>query len=46
MPPAQLTRARIAAAWITVILTVAAVWLFVDYRNQPPPVPQPVTSDK
>jgi hypothetical protein len=46
MPSAQPTRTRIVAAWIAVILTVVAVWLFVDYRNQPPPVPQPVTSDK
>ena len=36
----------VIVAWIVVILTVAAVWKFVDYRNQPPPVPQPVTSDK
>jgi len=23
-------------AWIVVVLTVVAVWKFVDYRNQPP----------
>jgi len=34
----QPTRARIIAAWIVVILTVIAVWKFVDYRNQPPAV--------
>jgi len=38
MPPSQPSRARIAAAWITVILTVVAVWLVVDYRTQPPAV--------
>jgi len=30
------TRARAILAWIVVILTVVAVWKFVDYRNQPP----------
>jgi hypothetical protein len=25
-------------AWIAVILTVVAVWKYVDYRNQPPAV--------
>jgi hypothetical protein len=37
---------RMVVAWIVVILTVVAVWKFVDYRNQPPAVAQPVTSDK
>jgi len=30
------TRGRIVLAWVVVILTVIAVWKFVDYRNQPP----------
>ena len=34
------SRARIVLAWITVALTIAAVWKFVDYRNQPPEVIQ------
>jgi hypothetical protein len=38
-------RARMIIAWILVILTVIAVWKFVDYRNQPPEVKK-VTSDK
>ncbi len=38
MPKAQPTRARAIVAWIVVILTVVAVWKFVDYRNQPPRV--------
>jgi hypothetical protein len=45
MPSAQPTRARITAACITVILTVVAVWLFVDYRTQPPEISKKVTSD-
>jgi hypothetical protein len=40
------TRARAIVAWLVVILTVLAVWKFTDYRNQPPAVTQPVTSDK
>jgi hypothetical protein len=32
------TRARMILAWIIVALTIAAVWKFVDYRNQPPKV--------
>jgi hypothetical protein len=39
------TRARMILAWVVVILVVTAVWKFVDYRNQPPAVTQPVTSD-
>jgi hypothetical protein len=27
-------------ATLVVILTVAAVWKFIDYRMQPPPPPQ------
>jgi hypothetical protein len=38
MPPSQPTRPHTIVAWIVVILTVAAVWTFVDYRNQPPAV--------
>jgi len=34
----MLTRARVIVAWIVVALTVAAVWKFVDYRNQPPKI--------
>jgi len=30
------TRGRIILAWIAVILTVLAVWKFIDYRNRPP----------
>jgi hypothetical protein len=44
MPSSQPTRAHIAAAWITVILTVVAVWLFVDYRTQPPAPPSSVAA--
>jgi hypothetical protein len=36
MSPARPTRARIIVAWVVVVLTVVAVWKFVDYRNQPP----------
>lgn len=36
MPGQTPTRARRIAAWIVVIVTVIAVWKFVDYRNQPP----------
>ena len=39
-------RGRILLAWVVVVLTVIAVWKFVDYRNQPPKLTQPVTSDK
>jgi hypothetical protein len=38
MPSAPPTRARLILAWIVVIVTVVAVWKFVDYRNQAPPV--------
>jgi hypothetical protein len=34
------TRARTLLAWSVVILTVIAVWKFVDYRTQPPPTPE------
>ena len=27
---------RTVLAWLVVILTVLAVWKFVDYRNRPP----------
>jgi hypothetical protein len=46
MPPPQPSLARQIAAWIAVIVIVLAVWKYVDYRNQPPPVSKPVTSDK
>ncbi|MFL6590623.1 MAG: hypothetical protein ACJ8M4_10675 [Chthoniobacterales bacterium] len=39
------SRGRIILAWIVVVLTVIAVWKFVDYRNRPPTVMKPVTSD-
>jgi hypothetical protein len=29
-------------ATIVVILTVLAVWKFIDYRMQPPPPPNPI----
>jgi hypothetical protein len=32
------TRTRTILAWIVVILTVVAIWKFVDYRNRPPMV--------
>jgi hypothetical protein len=32
------TRSRILLAWVVVVVTVIAVWKFVDYRNQPPKV--------
>jgi hypothetical protein len=38
-------RGRILLAWVVVVVTVIAVWKFVDYRNQPPEVPKQVTSD-
>jgi hypothetical protein len=38
-------RGRILLAWVVVVLTVIAVWKFVDYRNQPPEVAKQVTSD-
>jgi hypothetical protein len=38
------TRARMILAWLVVILTVLAVWKFIDYRNQPPAV-KAVTND-
>jgi len=47
MPPAHPTRARQIIAWIVVVLTVLAVWKFVDYRNQPPKPPaRPAASDQ
>jgi hypothetical protein len=30
------TRTRTILAWIVGILTVVAVWKFVDYRSRPP----------
>jgi hypothetical protein len=39
------TRTRTILAWIVVILTVVAVWKFVDYRNRPPKLTKQVTSD-
>ena len=39
------TRGRILLAWTVVVVTVIAVWKFIDYRNQPPEV-QRVISDK
>ena len=32
----QPTSGRQVTAWIVVVVTVLAVWKFVDYRNQPP----------
>ncbi len=36
------TRARMIVATIVVVLTVFAVWKFIDYRTQPPPPPNPI----
>ena len=36
------TRARKVIATIIVIVTLLAVWKFIDYRTQPPPPPNPV----
>jgi len=36
--------ARTLLAFVVVILTVIAVWKFVDYRNQPPPPPPAVAA--
>jgi hypothetical protein len=41
-----LTRARVFFASVFIVLTVIGVWKFIDYRMQPPPPPQAVTSDK
>ena len=38
MPLAPPSRARVIVAWIAIALTVLAVWKFIDYRTQPPPV--------
>lgn len=45
MPSPQPPLARIVVAWLVVVLTVIAVWKFVDYRNQPPEAAK-VISDK
>ncbi|MEY2585314.1 MAG: hypothetical protein QOD80_1340 [Verrucomicrobiota bacterium] len=45
MPNPQPTLARKSLAWFVVVLTVAGVWKFVDYRNQPPELPRQVTTD-
>jgi len=34
--PSPHSPARILLAWVVVILTIVAVWKFIDYRNQPP----------
>jgi hypothetical protein len=39
------TRARTLLAWTVVLLTVIAVWKFVEYRTQPPAV-KAVISDQ
>ncbi|MFZ1221494.1 MAG: hypothetical protein WAO00_19555 [Chthoniobacterales bacterium] len=39
MPPGHPTKARQITAWIVVVVTVLAVWAYVDYRGQPPPTP-------
>ena len=36
------TRARMLIATVVVILTIVAVWKFIDYRTQPPPPPNPI----
>jgi hypothetical protein len=45
-PRTTSSRARTILALIVVALTVIAVWKFIDYRTQPPPVPKTVTSDQ
>jgi hypothetical protein len=44
MASASSSPARNLVALVVVILTVIAVWTFVDYRNQPPPPPPPVAA--
>jgi hypothetical protein len=44
MPEPQPTRARQIVAWLAVILTIVAVWKFVDYRNQPPAVKEVIAT--
>ena len=39
------SRAKTILALIVVLLTVIAVWKFIDYRTQPPTPPKAVTSD-
>jgi hypothetical protein len=39
MPQSAPTMRRAIVAWVVVILTVIAVWMYVDYRNQPPDIP-------
>ena len=41
----RLASPREIVACIVVILTVIAVWEFIDYRNQPPEILKQVTSD-
>lgn len=45
MPAFQPSRSRTVLAWIVVVLTVIAVWKFIDYRTQPPAVKE-VISDQ
>jgi hypothetical protein len=47
MPPSDPSKARQITAWIVVVVTVLAVWAYVDYRGQPPePPPRPAASDQ
>ncbi|MEO5719996.1 MAG: hypothetical protein ABIR71_00825 [Chthoniobacterales bacterium] len=36
------TRLRLLVATIVVVLTVLAVWKFIDSRSEPPPPPAPI----
>ncbi|MGZ5553128.1 MAG: hypothetical protein ACXWHF_05765 [Chthoniobacterales bacterium] len=36
------THARKIMASVIVLVTIVAVWKFIDYRTQPPPPPHPV----
>jgi hypothetical protein len=44
--PISVTRGRILLATVITVLTVATVWIWMDYRLQPPlPVPAAVGSE-
>lgn len=37
---------RFCIATVVAVLTVIAVWKFIDYRTQPPPPPNPLAPAK
>jgi hypothetical protein len=37
--PKTPTRGKVIFASVVVVLTVAGLWKFIDYRTQPPPPP-------